>query len=50
MDDHTGFANLVPEAEFNNVFSIKNDFMDFLMKDTILLVPPEDFDPSKFEE
>lgn len=50
MDDHTGFANLTAETEFNNIFSIKNDFIDFLMKETILLEPPEDFDPKKFDE
>ncbi len=50
MDDHTNFANLVPETEFNNIFSIQDEFMKELTKDIIELSPPEDFDPNKFEE
>jgi hypothetical protein len=50
MDDHTTFANITPEFNYNNIFSIENDFLKELLKDTIQLVAPEDFDPNKFDE
>lgn len=48
MDDHT-YTNIDSDQQFNNIFSIEDDFLKQLMADTVLLVPPDDFDANKFD-
>jgi hypothetical protein len=50
IDETFSLGNFTIEREFNNVYDIDNDFMKQLLDDTILLVPPKDFDYDKHEE
>jgi hypothetical protein len=50
IDDHFSIANLNREDDYNNVFTLQNPFIQRLLADCALLVPPEDFDPNQFDE
>lgn len=50
IDDHFTLANLTTEDSYNNIFAISDPFIQRLLSDCTLLVPPQDFDPNKFDE
>lgn len=50
IDEHTIVSNITPENNFNNIFSIEDQTMKDILSGTIQLIPPEDFDPEKFEQ
>ncbi len=50
IDEHFNIGNFEVERNVNNVYDLDDPFMKEILGDTLLLVPPNDFDYNKLEE